>query len=241
MKIVSLVPSITELLYTLDLEQEVAGITKFCVHPQTWFRTKTRIGGTKTLDTEKIIALRPDLVIANKEENVKEQVEVLAARFPVLVTDVNNYPDALEMIRTVGHHTNRKEKAGTLVAAIEAAFARLDTSPIGTAVYFIWKDPWMTVGGDTFIHDMLHRAGFTNRYAPLKRYPAITLDALQADCPEYILLSSEPYPFKETHKTALQALYPQAKILLANGEFFSWYGSRMLQAPDYFKQLRAGR
>lgn len=239
MKIVSLVPSITELLYTLGLEQEVTGITKFCIHPQTWFRTKTRVGGTKTLDIEKIMVLQPDLIIANKEENIKEQVETLAGRFPVLLTDVNDYAGALEMIREVGARTNRKEEAHILITAIDAAFARLDTGPPGTAVYFIWRDPWMTAGGDTFIHDMMRRAGFVNLYAPYNRYPVIDPVELPALQPDYILLSSEPYPFKERHKAALQQLLPDATILLVDGELFSWYGSRMLNAPAYFKQLRA--
>ncbi|MBO9593076.1 MAG: ABC transporter substrate-binding protein [Niabella sp.] len=241
MKIVSLVPSITELLYTLGLEQEVIGITKFCVHPQSWFRTKARVGGTKTLDLQKIIALQPDLIIANKEENVKEQVEVLAGRFPVLLTDVNDYAGALEMIREVGGQTNREDKAQRLIADIESAFAHLDTGPAVTAVYFIWKDPWMTVGGDTFINDMMQRAGFINRFASLKRYPAVDLNALQAPLPECILLASEPYPFREQHKAALQERYPDVKILLADGEIFSWYGSRMLKAPAYFRQLQMRR
>jgi len=238
-KIVSLVPSITELLYSLGLEREVTGITKFCVHPQTWFQTKTRVGGTKTLNLEKISALEPDLIIANKEENVKEQVAALAGRFSVLLTDVNDYAGALEMIREVGDYTNRKDKAQQLIAAIDDAFAHLDTGPAVTAVYFIWKDPWMTVGGDTFINDMMQRAGFLNLYAALKRYPAVDLNALQA--PEYILLASEPYPFKEQHKAALRERYPGVKILLTDGELFSWYGSRMLKAPAYFRQLRMHR
>ncbi|MCF3109100.1 helical backbone metal receptor [Niabella sp. CC-SYL272] len=241
MRIVSLVPSITELLYTLGLEQEVIGITKFCIHPQAWFRTKTRVGGTKTLNLEKIIALKPDLIIANKEENVKEQVEVLAGRFPVLLTDVNDYTGALAMIRELGDHTNRKEEAHALTAVIEDAFASLDTGPPCTAVYFIWKDPWMTVGGDTFINDMMQKAGFINLYAPFNRYPVADLNALQAHPPEYFILASEPYPFGEQHKAALQELYPDVKILLADGELFSWYGSRMLKAPAYFRRLRMPR
>lgn len=238
MKLVSLVPSVTALLYTLELEQEVTGITRFCVHPQTWFRTKTRVGGTKTLNIEKINALQPDLIIANKEENVKEQVASLMERFPVLVTDVNNYGDALEMIRTIGSRTQRIAEAAALINTIENNFATLDAIRQKTAVYFIWKDPWMTAGGDTFISDMMHRAGFINLYASQNRYPVVTIEEVQALAPEYILLASEPYPFKEKHQTALRQFFPGAKILLVNGELFSWYGSRMLEAPAYFHTLQ---
>lgn len=239
MKIVSLVPSITALLYTLDLETAVVGITKFCVHPEHWFRTKTRVGGTKDLHIEKIAALQPGLIIANKEENVKEQVEALQQRFPVLVTDVNSYGTSLEMIRTIGTATQRRNEAAVLITAIEKAFGQLDSPVQKTAVYFIWNDPWMTVGGDTFISDMMARAGFLNLYASHSRYPVINPEALKALQPEYLLLSSEPYPFKEKHKAALQQLLPDTTILLVDGELFSWYGSRMLQAPAYFKKLRA--
>ncbi|WP_223707476.1 ABC transporter substrate-binding protein [Niabella beijingensis] len=239
MKIVSLVPSITELLYTLGLETAVVGITKFCVHPEHWFRTKTRIGGTKDLHLERIIALQPDLIIANREENVKEQVEVLQQLFPVLVTDVNGYQEALEMIRTIGTATQRSHEAAALISAIERAFEHLDSPVQKTAVYFIWKDPWMTVGGDTFISDMMARAGFINLYASRNRYPVINPDTLKILRPAYLLLSSEPYPFKEKHKAELQHLLPGTTIMLVDGELFSWYGSRMLQAPAYFKQLRA--
>lgn len=214
------------------------GITKFCIHPQTWFRTKTRVGGTKTLNLEKIMALQPDLIIANKEENVKEQVEALAGRFPVLLTDVTDYPGALDMIRDIGDHTNRKEKALTLITAIEDAFTHLNTGPPSTAVYFIWKDPWMTVGGDTFIHDMMARAGFLNLYANGCRYPVVDLADVPALNPECILLSSEPYPFKEQHAEILRALCPSAHILLTDGEPFSWYGSHLLEAPAYFRALQ---
>ncbi|MGJ7033339.1 ABC transporter substrate-binding protein [Niabella hirudinis] len=238
MKLISLVPSITELLYTLGLEQEVAGITRFCVHPQNWFRTKTRVGGTKTLNIEKIRALRPELIIANREENVKEQVAALQELFPVLVTDVNNYPEALNMISAIGAATQRTSEAAALVSAIEKEFAGLHIPVQKKAVYFIWKDPWMTVGGDTFISDMMHRAGFTNLYATKNRYPVVSMEEVQALAPEYLLLASEPYPFKEEHRETLQQLFPGCRVLLVDGELFSWYGSRMLKAPTYFQVLQ---
>jgi ABC-type Fe3+-hydroxamate transport system substrate-binding protein len=236
MTIVSLVPSITELLYTLQLDERVTGITKFCIHPNTWFREKTRVGGTKTIKTEIIHQLQPDLIIANKEENVKEQVEELAQHYPVCVTDVNNLADALEMIGQIGALTNTQAAATRLISQINTAFSDLHhkIQPLKTG-YLIWRNPYMTVGNDTFIHDMLVRCGFKNSFDHTTRYPVIDTWQL-AQC-ELLLLSSEPYPFKQKHLDELQAELPNTRIMLVDGEMFSWYGSRLLHAPAYFTSL----
>lgn len=238
-RIVSLVPSQTELLYHLGLEEEVIGITKFCVHPQKWFRQKQRVGGTKNVDLEKVAALQPDLVIANKEENVKAQIEELAKNFPVWVSDVNTPQDAYAMMQSIGEITGRKNTAESLVHQIRDNFSQLQTpdKKLQTA-YLIWKDPYMTVGGDTFIHQMLEAAGMTNLFADRLRYPAITLDELQAVNCQLLLLSSEPYPFQQKHVDELQQQLPSTTVLPVDGELFSWYGSRLLQAPAYFQQLQ---
>lgn len=236
-RIISLVPSQTELLYDLGLNDEVIGITKFCIHPEEWFRLKKRIGGTKNIHVQEIILFQPDLILANREENVKEQVDELALHFPVYVSDVSNYEEALKMIAAVGVLTHTTEKAANLISQIEAAFARLaaqNYSGLRTA-YLIWKDPYMTIGSDTFIHDLMEKAGLVNIYADEKRYPQITAAALSAKKPELVLLSSEPYPFKQKHMEELQAYLPEAKIILADGEMFSWYGSRMAKAPLYLQ------
>ncbi|WP_121355856.1 ABC transporter substrate-binding protein [Flavisolibacter nicotianae] len=237
-RIISLVPSQTELLYDLGLDEEVIGITKFCLHPERWFRTKERIGGTKNLNREKICALQPDLIIANKEENSREQVDELAKRFPVWVSDVQNLDDALQMTRSIGHLTGTAQKAGELAARIETEFEELDVpeARLRTA-YLIWKDPYMTVGDDTFIHHLLEKAGFQNLFAGRQRYPETSIAALKELNCEVLLLSSEPYPFGQKHLNELQALLPHTKVVLADGEFFSWYGSRLLLAPAYFRQL----
>ena len=238
-RIISLVPSQTELLHHLGLNEQVIGITKFCIHPHQWFKTKTRIGGTKTLNIEKIKALQPDLILANKEENVREQVEELANHFPVWVSDVNTFEDAFNMIKTVGELTAKQLEAQTLVADIQQAFAQISNIQflISNTAYLIWKDPYMTVGGDTFINDILAKAGFQNVFATKQRYPIITVEDLQAANCEVLLLSSEPYPFKQKHIDELQSHLPNTKILLADGEIFSWYGSRLLKAPLYFQSL----
>ena len=224
-RIVSLVPSQTELLHALGLGERVVGITKFCVHPQAWYQHKTRVGGTKTINLPKVIDLQPDLILANKEENEKDQVEALAAQFPTWTSDIKNLEDALEMIRKVGELTGTTAKAANLCEKIETKFKNLENAvqkaKKQTAVYLIWRKPWMAAGGDTFIHDMLCRAGFEHLTAQEKRYP--TLDAVQLAAldPDTVLLSSEPYPFQEKHFAAIKDICPRAEIKLVDGEMFS--------------------
>jgi ABC-type Fe3+-hydroxamate transport system substrate-binding protein len=331
MRIVSLVPSITELLSDLGLEEEVVGITKFCIHPEHWFRTKRRVGGTKTADVESILALRPDLVLANREENVREQIEALEDLVPVYISDVNDLTSALAMIREVGRLTGREERAAGLVESIRTGFEELKRPigvhakfsewlaadvaipprpgmPVGRAVgrpgagagaagagsagagpagagaagagaagagsagagpegwgagsqrpgsgagvdigrwaltepipcaYFIWRNPWMVAGGDTFINDMLERAGFINVFRGLTRYPTIDADTLSASGCRLVLLSSEPYPFREKHVSEFRAVVPNARVWMVDGEMFSWYGSRMTYMPLYFNYLKS--
>lgn len=237
-RIVSLVPSQSELLYHLDLNFETIGITKFCIYPALWHHHKLQVGGTKTIDIQTIKNLKPDLIIANKEENLKEQVMELALDFPVWVTNVNTLKDALQMINDIGQLTGKKEEANNLVNKIEANFSGLKNSIIHKpAAYLIWKNPYMTVGSDTFINDMMHKAGFKNAFSEKKRYPSITIDDLKKSHCAFILLSSEPYPFKQKHIIELQQELKQVKMMLVNGEMFSWYGSRLLQSPRYFEKL----
>ena len=237
-RIISLVPSQTELLHYFGLETETVGITKFCVHPTTWFKTKDRIGGTKTIDINKIEKLQPDLIIANKEENVKEQIEELAMHYPVWVTDVNNVDDAKQMIDDLGELTQKNKEAQQLCAAITKVY--LNLPKINRAVktaYLIWQNPYMTVGGDTFIHDMLQKCGFQNIFSNKIRYPETDIAELKAAGCELLMLSSEPFPFKNKHINELQQQLPGTKIILVDGEMFSWYGSRLLPAATYLKQI----
>lgn len=236
MRIVSLVPSQTELLADLGLDDEVVGVTRFCVHPEDWKARKTIIGGTKNLLPERIAALRPTLVIANREENVREQVEPLAELADVHVTDVDTLDGALAMIRDVGRLVGRAARAEALAAEIEAGFAALPTFAPRRAAYLIWRDPWMTVGGDTFIGDVLRRAGYVNVFEHARRYPTVSPDDLAGT--DEILLSSEPYPFTEQHVAELAEVLPHARIRLVDGEPFSWYGSRLRTTPGYLAALR---
>ncbi|HKZ65315.1 MAG TPA: helical backbone metal receptor [Chitinophagaceae bacterium] len=242
-RIISLVPSQTELLFDLDLNEQVVGITKFCVRPPEWFYTKTKVGGTKKLHIDIIHQLQPDLIIANKEENVKEQVEECSKNYPVWGSDVNNLVDAYEMIEQVGLITDKVNESKKIITSIKKEFSQLRNTyspPAGasTACYLIWNDPYMTVGGDTFIHSMMETCGFKNIFADRTRYPEITVEELRiANC-QLLLLSSEPFPFKQKHIDQLQPLLPDTKIILVDGEMFSWYGSHLQYAPKYFKELK---
>lgn len=238
-KILSLVPSQTELLYELGLREEIKGVTKFCVHPENLRKEKTVIGGTKKLRLDAIKELQPDLIIANKEENLKEEIERLAADFPVWVSDVKNLSQATDMILRLAEITGKEEEANALVNTIKVGFASIPSPEHRPkAVYLIWKNPYMAAGGDTFIHEMLKRAGFENLTGDRARYPVLPPEAIEKLNPEVILLSSEPYPFQEKHIEEIRQIVPRAEICLVDGELFSWYGSRLKFATSYFQKLQ---
>lgn len=242
MRIVSLVPSQTELLYDLGLDEEVVGITKFCVHPEQWFLSKAKVGGTKNIKIEIIHHLKPDLIIANKEENTKEQIEELSKRHLIWTTDIKTLGDALQMIKKIGELVDKYEEADLLVKKIQGNFLELKTQLQSTTyklrtAYLIWQNPFMIAGGDTFINDMMNHCGFENICKEMNRYPEITIDELYEKNCELLLLSSEPFPFKQQHIEELQLQLPKTKIILVDGEMFSWYGSRLLYAPQYFTGL----
>ena len=237
MRIISLVPSQTELLYHLGLGDRVIGITKFCIHPDEWFRSKERIGGTKDVNIEKVAQLSPDLIIGNKEENTKEDIEALRKIAPVWVTDIYDLADSLEMISQVSEVCNVHERGLEIIKQIAANFKTIvPFTDAPKVAYLIWKDPFMGVGSNTFIDDVLVKhLGMENVLGNLERYPVIDMDNL----PEldYVFLSTEPYPFKEKHFAEVQTYFPKAKIMLVDGEYFTWYGSRLIDAPAYFKDL----
>ncbi len=240
--IVSVVPSQTELLYDLGLGDKITGITKFCIHPSHLKKEKVIVGGTKNLNIDKIRKLSPDLIIANKEENNPEQIKNLSGEFPVWTSDIKQLSDALEMIQSIGHLTGTEEKARDLTQLIGMRFEQLDEAVKSyrkiPAVYMIWKDPYMTAGADTFIHDILGRSAFTNLFGDKWRYPQVDPGELKKNPPEMILLASEPFPFQQKHLSETEKLFPSCKIRLVDGELFSWYGSRLLKSPDYLINLR---
>jgi ABC-type Fe3+-hydroxamate transport system substrate-binding protein len=236
-RIVSLVPSQTELLADLGLGSRVVGITRFCVHPGEWAREKTLVGGSRKADLEKIKSLRPDLVVANKEENEKDLVDAIRSWCPVWVSDVGNLDDALDMIRGVGMVTGTEAKSEAIASRVESGFAELRPVHDVRVLYLIWRKPYMSVGGDTFIHDMLRRCGFLNVCADGSRYPELPDAVLAGLNPEFVLLPSEPFPFNEQHMAELRTVFPNAGIVPVDGEYFSWYGSRLTGAAAYFNDL----
>jgi ABC-type Fe3+-hydroxamate transport system substrate-binding protein len=242
-RIVSLVPSQTELLFDLGLEENIVGITKFCVHPYHLKSTKKIIGGTKKVHYEKIKLLQPDIIIANKEENTEEIVEQLREIAPVWTSDIITIQHSIDMITELGKIFSVRTKAQQWIDKINYAVTDFHNFMKGRehlkAAYFIWKNPYMAAGGDTFINEMLKLNNFTNIYETRGRYPEIIIQKIriQGD-PDVVFLSSEPYPFKEEDAFEIGRFTHHAKTIFVDGEMFSWYGSRMVRAFAYFKQLQ---
>lgn len=241
-RIISLVPSQTELLFDLGLDTEVIGITKFCIHPESKFKEKAKIGGTKKLNLDLIRSLEPDLIIGNKEENEKLQIEELMNEFPVWMSDIYDLEDAKKTISQIGELVDREPEAAYLNHLIHAGFNDLQTLALQNnlskrVAYLIWKKPYMFAGKDTFINHILALNGLSNVIKE-SRYPEMDLAALDLLKPELVFLSSEPYPFNEKHLEEVRAVLPEAKVMLVDGEMFSWYGSRLVKAVQYFFQLQ---
>ena len=237
-RIISLVPSQTELLCYLGLEDRLVGVTKFCLYPEHIRKYKAIVGGTKQFRFEQIEALQPDLIIGNKEENYKEGIEQLAEKYPVWMSDIFDLTDSLDMILQVSVLCGVEEMGKGLNAEIQRRFNDLQHFHPIRSLYLIWKKPYMAVGQNTFIHQMMGKGGFENVITQ-DRYPELTEEEMVHLNPEVVLLSSEPYPFAGKHQQEVEALLPQAKVMLADGELFSWYGSRLLQLPAYLEKLRS--
>ncbi len=242
-RIVSLVPSQTELLYDLGLEDSIIGITKFCIHPYHLKATKTIVGGTKMIKFEKIKALQPDIIICNKEENTKEIVEELSQICPVWVTDIYTIEDNNKMIEDFGLLFNKRTNAKKWIDKINYGFHDyqnfIKDKPKKKVAYFIWANPYMVAGNNTFINEILKLNHFTNIYRDKEsRYPEVELKKIRLEGdPDYVFLSSEPFPFKDEHAFEIGRATHHAKTVFVDGEFFSWYGSRLVKAFDYFKKI----
>lgn len=241
-RIISLVPSQTELLHYLGLGDRVVGITKFCVHPEDWYRSKIRIGGTKTVDLDKIKELKPDLIIGNKEENTQAVIEGLQSNYPVWMSDMQSLEDVWSMMSMLGDLLGVVKPSNELIQQLKEDFLDLRTTFINQekikVAYFIWQSPYMVAAANTFIDTLLQKSGFENVFGDLERYPEVSLEMLQSIEVDAILLSSEPYPFKDKHIEWFQNTCPTSKVVLVDGELFSWYGPRLLLAVDYIKKLR---
>jgi ABC-type Fe3+-hydroxamate transport system substrate-binding protein len=241
-RIISLVPSQTELLVDLGVEGRLLGRTRYCIHPREKLATVPAVGGTKRVDLSLIQTLKPDLVIAEKEENPQDVVDSLAALAPVYVTDVVSISSAVSMCRDVGQLAGLAPEAERLAAQIEAAMngAKNLVERPERVLYLIWRKPWMAAGEGTFIHACLEHIGFKNAVSPSTRYPELDLDSLVSLNPDRVFLSSEPFPFKESHAEEIRSALPRARVELVDGELFSWYGSRMLKMPAYWNSLIRG-
>lgn len=236
-RVVSLVPSLTETIAFLGAKNRLAGVTRFCKYPEDIRKEIATMGGTKDFDNEMIISLKPDVVVAVKEENNKVGILKLAEKLPVVLFDIVHEADAFYMMRTLGKLLDKEKEVAHLVEDIKNGFARIpEVSPKRRCLYLIWRKPWMAAGTQTFINEMLNKCGFENVAGG--RYPEIT----EADFhrAKFLLLSTEPFPFKEKHRQELEQKYPDKRVILVDGEIFSWYGSRMLNAGAYFGKLVEG-
>jgi ABC-type Fe3+-hydroxamate transport system substrate-binding protein len=225
-RIICLVPSITELVAYFEMDDEVVGITKFCIYPTTWFQNKERVGGTKNIDIDKVSSLHPDLIIGNKEENTKDDIEALMAFAPVWMSDVNSIEDANNLVASLAEIFNKQNKGQALIGDLKKYYLTHASEGVGKSVlYFIWHSPGFVAGKKTYIDSYLTSIGYQN-CVTMDRYPDIsTLESLD---PDIVLLSSEPFPFNESHVAYYKELFPNAEIKLVDGERYSWYGVRTL-------------
>jgi ABC-type Fe3+-hydroxamate transport system substrate-binding protein len=245
-RIVSLVPSITELICDLGLAAQLVGRTGFCVHPREVVRRIPKVGGTKDVDLDKLRALRPTHVILNIDENRKEDARALAEFVPGLIVTHPLAPfDNLALYRLIGGIFGGEDQAEALCGKFEAAHAALQsvarTFPPDRVLYLIWKNPWMTVSRDTYVSRMLALVNWETVPASCAdRYPEIELDGDVLDGAGVVLLSSEPFLFSERHVAELRAepLLAKKKIALIDGEMTAWYGSRAIEGLGYLRRFR---
>lgn len=233
---ISLAPGITDTLYSLQLDDEIVGRTRYCIYPKNKVEQSETIGGTKKVNVDKIRSLKPDLIIAEKEENTKEIVEMLEKEFPVYVAEVQTVDDAYNMIESMGEITAREQQAEQLISSIKNGFNHLPQVEHKKIGYVIWTNPYMVVGNNTYINSVLTQLGYDNVFNRFEgRYPTVTLEDLQKANLDELFLATEPFPFKEEHLEQFSELLPNVKISIIDGEMF-WYGPRMLDATQYFQK-----
>lgn len=240
-RLVSLVPSLTETLVDLGGEDRIVGVTKFCVHPDHLRRERTRIGGTKGIHVGAVLDLKPDLVIANLEENDAQDVMALEiAGVPCWVCDVRSVERAFRLLSEMGRLIGEEARGVEMESRVRAAWeeTRQQILPGGhrRSAYAVWRDPWMWAGADAYIQDVMRWWGWSP-WPEVDRYPEMKMHALVEAEIEEVLLPSEPFPFKEEHRAECAGLSTR----LVDGEMFSWYGSRMLKVPEYFRQQWAAK
>ena len=251
MRIVSLVPSLTECLFELGLGPFVVGRTGFCIHPADQVRDVAKVGGTKSIDIEKVRDLSPTHVVVNREENPRDPVDQIRQFVPnIVVTDPVTVGDNILLYRQLGEVFNVMAAAERLVTRFETVHQRLLSQNFSSLrlIYLIWRDPWMTVASDTFISQMLAQAGMltvpdTTARGPLPdaaRYPEITEEQMANAKPDLILLSTEPYRFQESHCELIRRIdgLDATPCRLIDGEMTSWYGPRAIKGVEYLNDFR---
>jgi iron complex transport system substrate-binding protein len=241
MRVISLCPSLSELVFDLGLGAQLVGVTKFCIHPAEGMQSIEKLGGTKDPNVERIIELNPDIVLLNREENRIEDAQRLqSAGLNCHVSMPRSVDETAEMVRSIATALERVEAGESIARDIEARSQRVRQAARGQVtvswIYLIWRDPWMSVNQDTFVQNLLGQAGGRNAFAELQeRYPVVEAQDIAAAKPDAIFLSSEPFPFKQKHIDELVALtgLPRERFHLVDGEYLSWHGSRTPDGVDY--------
>lgn len=241
-RIISLVPSLTELLHDMGMERQIVGITKYCVHPLHYIATKALVGGTKKVNIKRIKELQPDFILCSKEENTPTMVQELEKIAPVYVTDVNSLDDALELIKDLGFLFGRRTQAGHIIDKIKFQLKDFQHTikdiPLRKVAYFIWANPWMVAGSKTFIDDMLRICKFENAYANHERYPEVAIKHMRSKAaPKLLMFSSEPHDFTDDEVFDVLRNNRKTITIYVDGQYFSWYGSRLIKAFDHFKEI----
>ncbi|WP_164219771.1 helical backbone metal receptor [Virgibacillus sp. YIM 98842] len=236
-RIISIVPGITDILYSLELENEIVGRTRYCIYPKEKVAQAKTIGGTKKVKFDQIRELNPALIIAEKEENTKEIVEQLEKEFPVYVCEIQTVDDTFKIIEDLGTITDRRVESEKLQSEIATAIQSLPSGHGKKYAYIIWQNPYMAAGSDTYITSLLDKMGFTNAFADYDgRYPEVTEEDFRNADLDYIFLATEPFPFREKHIQQFSKLFPDVTVMSLDGEMF-WYGPRMIEAAPYFNRV----
>lgn len=241
-RIISLVPSTTETLYDLGLEDQIVGVTRFCVHPKSARKNKILIGGTKQIELDRVKACQADLVLGNQEENSPEMYQQLQEQgIPCCFFFPKTVEEAIFDIEKLGRLFHKQREYLDWFEKLESARNRCEQKKF-RFVYLIWRKPWMSLNGDCFISSMLSEIGGINVFADHPdRYFSCSLEDIQERNPDLILLSSEPFPFQEKHKQELiESGFSEKQLQLIDGEMCSWHGTRMLKAFSYFEHWLEG-
>lgn len=243
-RIISLVPSLTETLYDLNLEENILGITKSCTHPVHFKHTKTIIGDVKDVEIEKIKDLQPHIVFCNKGENSLETIKKLQEFTQVYVTVVKTIDDSIRLVEKLGLILNRRVDAKLINHKINLKLEDftqfIKEYDVKKAGYFIGYNPWVAAGDNTFINALLALNKFENIYTNKEdMYPIIEAKKIRLEGdPDFVFFPSHPFAFNDKHIFEMGRFTHHASAVYVDGQMFSWFGSRLIKSFDYFKSLR---